>query len=119
VKYLTPRSPSARIWFVAASGGARSALFSQHGASRPPPPRLARPWGRPCARVAFAAQRPHPRSALADGTRLDSWLNLDFSGESVGSWDEEPRFSVVRLRGEGGRFAGSRRLPLGADLQAT
>jgi hypothetical protein len=57
--------------------------------------------------------------ALADGTSLETWLNLDFSPENVRSCDEEPRFSVVRLRGEGGKFAGSRRVPLGADLQAT
>ena len=56
---------------------------------------------------------------MADGTSLESWLNLDFSAENVGSCDEEPRSSVVRLRGEGGKLAGSRRVPLGADLQAT
>ena len=56
---------------------------------------------------------------MADGTSLESWLTLDFSAENVKSCDEAPRFSVVRLRGEGGKFAGSRRLPLGAELQAT
>lgn len=61
------------------------------------------------ARSGLLVSSPVP-SAMADGTGLETWLNLDFSAENVESCGEEPRFSVVRLRGEGGKFAGSQRM---------